>query len=88
MKHDVDPDPKEFTTVNVAELLNLVKGDAENAPESVINKGQPMYSDRDSESVSNRSLLVKAFEDIAQNDIERKMNSNVKRHIHGLLSGR
>ena len=40
--------------------------------ESVLNEGQPLYSDRDSESVSNRSLLANAFEGVAQNDIERQ----------------
>jgi hypothetical protein len=30
------------------------------------------FSDRDTESVSNRSLLANALEGVAQNDIERK----------------
>ena len=40
--------------------------------ESVLTEGQPLYSDRDAESVSNRSLLANAFEGVAQNDIERQ----------------
>ena len=34
-------------------------------------KDDVKYSDRDTESVSNRSLLANAFEGVAQNDIER-----------------
>ena len=38
--------------------------------ESVLTEGQPMYSERDTESVSNRSLLANALEGAAQNEIE------------------
>ena len=40
--------------------------------ESVLADGQPLYSDRDTEPVSNRSLLANALESAAKNDIERK----------------
>ena len=49
--------------------------------ESVLNEGQPLYSDRDTESVSNRSLLANAFEGIAKNDIERQKIQEYKDKI-------
>ena len=39
------------------------------------------YSDRDTESVSNRSLLANAFEGVAQNDIERNKIQEYKSKI-------
>ena len=39
------------------------------------------YSDRDTESVSNRSLLANAFESVAQNDIERNKIQEYKEKI-------
>ena len=39
------------------------------------------YSDRDTESVSNRSLLANAFEGVAQNDIERQKIQEYKGKI-------
>ena len=39
------------------------------------------YSDRDTESVSNRSLLANAFESVAQNDIERNRLQEYKGKI-------
>ena len=38
--------------------------------ESVLTEGQPLYSERDTESVSNRSLLANALEGAAKNEIE------------------
>ena len=43
-------------------------GDMVSQPTSEVKK----FSDRDTESVSNRSLLANAFEGVAQNDIERQ----------------
>ena len=40
-----------------------------------------LYSDRDTESVSNRSLLANAFEGVAQNDIERNKIQEYKGKI-------
>lgn len=40
-----------------------------------------LFSDRDSESVSNRSLLANAFEGVTQNDIERKKLQEYKGKI-------
>ena len=42
---------------------------------------QFLYSDRDTESVSNRSLLANAFEGVAQNDIERQKIQEYKGKI-------
>ena len=39
--------------------------------DSVLNEGQPMYSDRDTDVVSNRTILANALESAAQNDIEK-----------------
>ena len=49
--------------------------------ESVLTEGQPLYSDRDVDSVSNRSLLANAFESVAQNDIERQKIQEYKGKI-------
>ena len=49
--------------------------------ESVLTDGQPLYSERDTESVSNRSLLANAFEGVAQNDIEKKRLQEYKGKI-------
>lgn len=42
------------------------------------------YSDRDSESVSNRSLLANAFEGVVQNDIEKKKLQEYKAAISNI----
>ena len=44
-----------------------------------------MFSDRDTESVSNRSLLANDFEGVAKNDIERKRLQEYKEKI-GLIN--
>ena len=49
--------------------------------ESVLTEGQPLYSERDTDSVSNRSLLANALESVAQNDIERKKIQEYKEKI-------
>ena len=49
--------------------------------ESVMTEGQPLYSDRDTDSVSNRSLLANALESVAKNDIERKRLQEYKEKI-------
>lgn len=36
------------------------------------NTAMELFSDRDAESISNRSLLANAFEDLVQNDLEKK----------------
>lgn len=72
MEHGVDPDPKELSTINVADLLGLVKGKYE--------KYIPKFSERDTDSVSNRSLLANAFEGIAKPE-EREMVQKYKDKI-------
>ena len=49
--------------------------------ESVLTDGQPLYSERDTDSVSNRSLLANAFEGVAQNDIEKQKIQEYKGKI-------
>jgi hypothetical protein len=49
--------------------------------DSVLYEGQVMYSDRDPDSVSNRSLLANALESVAQNDIERNKLKEYKGKI-------
>ena len=48
---------------------------------SVLTEGQPLYSDRDPGSVSNRSLLANALESVAQNDIEKTKLAQYKEKI-------
>ena len=49
--------------------------------DSVMTEGQPLYQDRDTESVSNRSLLANALEGAAKNDIERNKIQEYKSNI-------
>ena len=45
------------------------------------SKQDTLYSDRDTESVSNRSLLANAFEGLAQNEIERNKIQEYKSKV-------
>ena len=49
--------------------------------DSVLHKGQVMYSLPDSGDISTRSLLANAFESVAQNDIERERLAEYKAKI-------
>ena len=49
--------------------------------DSVLYEGQTLYSDRDSDSISTRSLLANALEGAAQNDIERQKLAQYKAKI-------
>ena len=49
--------------------------------DSVMTEGQPLYSDRDTESVSNRSLLANALEGATKNDIEKQKIQEYKGKI-------
>ena len=53
--------------------------------ESVLTEGQPLYSERDPDSVSNRSLLANALESVAKNDSERRKIQEYKEKI-GLIN--
>ena len=48
---------------------------------SVLYEGQAVYSDRSTDSFSNRSLLANALESAAQNDIERRKLEEYKSKI-------
>lgn len=52
--------------------------------ESVLYKGQPMFSERDTESFDNRTLLANAMESVAKNDIEKKYIENYKSKIDAI----
>ena len=82
------------STISIAELLDHVNQYFPDIlPEDVLKHygydARPegdfgenvLYSDRDSESVSNRSLLANAFEGVAQNDIERQKIQEYKGKI-------
>ena len=49
--------------------------------ESVLYEGQVLYSERDADSVSTRSLLANALEGAAQNDIEKNKLAQYKEKI-------
>ena len=49
--------------------------------ESVLYEGQVLYSERDPNAVSNRTLLAGALESVAQNDIEKKKLDEYKAKI-------
>lgn len=61
-----------------AEAMDLV---VDESTESVLTDGQLLYSDRDSDSVSNRALLANALESTVKNDIERKRLEEYKGQI-------
>ena len=48
---------------------------------SVLHEGQALFQERDSDSVSNRSLLANSLESAAQNDIERNKLAEYKKKI-------
>ena len=50
--------------------------------ESALTEGQPLYQDRDTDSVSNRSLLANAFEGVAKDDLERNKIREYKGQIN------
>ena len=56
-----------------------------NAGVKIKESGRVKYSDRDTDSVSNRSLLANALESVAKNDIERKRLQEYKEKI-GLIN--
>ena len=61
-----------------AEALDI---DVDENTESALADGQLLYSDRDSDSVSNRALLANALESTVKNDIERKRLEEYKDQI-------
>lgn len=69
---------KKKSTVLIAFDSNQIKSTANLNPTS---DPDIRYSDRDSNSVSNRSLLANAFEGVAQNDIERQRLQEYKGKI-------
>ena len=56
-------------TANLADFQKIVK--SKFVGTVFENSGLPQFSERDTESVSNRSLLANAFEGVAKDDIER-----------------
>ena len=86
--------PVTDSTISIADLLAYVNQHFPDVlPEDVLkhfgHDSRPegklgesaLYSDRDTESVSNRSLLANAFEGVAQNDIERNKIQEYKGKI-------
>ena len=62
-------------------LTKAVVGGVLDSAYEQTHDGQVLYSDRDVESVSNRSLLANAFEGVAQNDIEKQKIQEYKGKI-------
>ena len=50
----------------------------------VLYEGQPLYSERDTDSVSPRSLLAGAFEGVAKDDIERRKIEEYRQNVEQL----
>ena len=67
-------------TTNLAQFKGIVKDKFSGT--IFENSGLPKYSDRDTDSVSNRSLLANALESVAQNDIERNKIQEYKGKIN------
>ena len=49
--------------------------------DSVLREGQPLYQDRDTNAISNRTLLANALESTVQNDIEKNKLDQYKKKI-------
>lgn len=62
-------------------LTKAVVGGVLDSAYEQTHDGQVLYQDRDTESVSNRSLLANAFEGLAQNDIEKNKIQEYKGKI-------
>lgn len=67
------------TLKNSAEVWSMDITDA--MRNSVLYEGQALYSERDPDAVSNRSLLANALENAAQNDIEKNKLKQYKEKI-------
>jgi site-specific DNA-cytosine methylase len=68
-------------TATSRQILNDIRNYFNGARQSDLMKFHTMYSDRDHDSVSNRSLLAHALESVAQNDIERNKLNEYKSKI-------
>ena len=70
-------------TPNAVPVKNAGNASATNVtqPASNVNNNSSPHSDRDVDSVSNRSLLANAFDGIAKNDIERQKIQEYKDKI-------
>ena len=68
-------------TATSRQILNDIRNYFNGARQSDLMKFHTMYSDRNSNSVSNRSLLANALESVAQNDIERNKLAQYKEKI-------
>ena len=70
-------------TPNAVPVKNAGNASATNVtqPASNVNNNSSPHSDRDVDSVSNRSLLANAFDGIAKNDIERQKIQEYKSKI-------
>ena len=66
-------------TNNLAQFKSIVKSKFTGT--IFENSGLPKFSDRDTESFSNRSLLANAFESVAQNEIEKQKIQEYKGRI-------
>ena len=70
-KLDIISEPDTVWSMDITDLMK----------DSVLNEGQALYQDRDSDSVSNRSLLANSLESAAQNDIEKNKLAEYKKKI-------
>ena len=64
-----------------AQILSDIRNYFNGARQSDLMSFHTMYSDRDTDSVSNRSLLANALESVAQNDIEKTKLTQYKEKI-------
>ena len=68
-------------TATSRQILNDIRNYFNGARQSDLMRFHTMYSDRSTDSFSNRSLLANALESVAQNDIERKKLEEYKGKI-------
>lgn len=67
------------TTVNGTQVWSMDIPDS--MKDSVLHEGQTLYSDRDPNAVSDRTLLANALDSVAQNDVEKNKLAQYKKKI-------
>lgn len=66
------------------DVAGAMRGKVKEIAKSEASMRESLYSDRDTDSVSNRDILANAFMDVAQNDIERGKIAEYQQKIKAL----
>ena len=66
------------------DVAGAMRGKVKEIAKSEASMRESLYSDRDTDSVSNRDILANAFMDVAQNDVERSKIAEYQQKIKAL----